>query len=83
MSAPVHARDLRNHYGDLLRRVQAGESIDIIKDGTTIATIGPPRLPRGVSGARLREFYARAEPLDEQQFRADLDLAVDQRLERE
>lgn len=43
----VHAvithRELRNNSGEVLRRVAAGESIDITNHGKVVATLCPPR----------------------------------------
>jgi uncharacterized protein len=41
----IAPRDLRNHYGDLLARAEAGESLDVVRDGRVVATLGPPRRP--------------------------------------
>ncbi|WP_330231967.1 type II toxin-antitoxin system Phd/YefM family antitoxin [Nocardia sp. NBC_00508] len=38
------ARDLRNHTAEVLRRVEAGEEIEILKDNRPVAKIIP--LPR-------------------------------------
>jgi len=68
----VAPRDLRNHYGDLLTRAEAGESIDIVRDGRVIAVIGPPRQPTGTPRARLVEVFRDTEKVDVQVFFDDL-----------
>lgn len=68
----VAPRDLRNHYGDLLARAEAGEHVDVERDGRVIATIGPPRRPVGTPRARLIEVFARSEPVDADRFFDDL-----------
>jgi len=40
MSA-IPARDLRNHTAEVLRRVEAGEEIEVFKDNRPIAKIVP------------------------------------------
>ena len=40
MSA-VPARDLRNHTADILRRVEAGEEIEVYRDNRPVARIIP------------------------------------------
>lgn len=65
-------RDLRNNYGDLLARASAGEHVDIVRDGVTIATLGPPRRPRGVSKARLAEAFRGAPRVDREAFFEDM-----------
>lgn len=77
MSDPVAPRDLRNHYGDVLRRVAAGEEVDIVRDGGPVATVVPPRTRRPTSLARIHEVFAGAEPIDHERFFSDLDRVVD------
>ncbi len=40
MSA-IPARDLRNHTAEILRRVEAGEEIEVLRDNRPIAKIVP------------------------------------------
>lgn len=40
MSA-IPARDLRNHTAEILRRVEAGEEIDVLRDNRPVARIIP------------------------------------------
>ncbi len=68
----VAPRDLRNHYGDLLGRAEAGESIDVVRDGRVIATLGPPRHPVGTPRARLVEIFRDSEPVNADWFFDDL-----------
>ncbi len=68
----VPARDLRNHYGALLGRAEAGESIDIERDGRVVATLGPPRVPVGTPAGRVLEVFKHSEPVDYDQFMEDL-----------
>jgi antitoxin (DNA-binding transcriptional repressor) of toxin-antitoxin stability system len=77
MGGDAQPRDLRNSYGDLLRRVQAGETVDIVRDGVAIASLTPPRLPRGASRERLVEIFAGADQIDRESFFADLDAVAD------
>ncbi|MEB3070052.1 type II toxin-antitoxin system Phd/YefM family antitoxin [[Mycobacterium] vasticus] len=41
MTATVPARDLRNHTAEILRRVAAGEVIEVLKDNRPVARISP------------------------------------------
>ncbi len=36
-------RELRNHSGDVLRRVQAGETIQVTNHGEVVAILSPAR----------------------------------------
>lgn len=69
---PVAPRDLRNHYGDLLARAEAGEEIDIVRNGRVVATLGPARRPPGTPRARLIEVFRASEPVDVERFFDDL-----------
>ena len=44
MASSIPARDLRNHTAEILRRVEAGEEIEVLKDNRPVAKI--VRLPR-------------------------------------
>lgn len=72
IDVPVPARDLRNHYGRLLERAAAGESIDIERDGRLVATLGPPRRPAGTPRARVIEVFEHGEPVDVDAFFEDV-----------
>jgi prevent-host-death family protein len=37
----IHAHDLRNHTAEVLRRVEAGEEIEVLKDNRPVAKIVP------------------------------------------
>ncbi|TDE13550.1 type II toxin-antitoxin system Phd/YefM family antitoxin [Jiangella asiatica] len=39
----IPARELRNHTAEVLRRVEAGEEIDVLKDNRPVARIIPMR----------------------------------------
>ncbi len=72
-------RDLRNHGGRLLDRVLAGERVTVTRDGTPVAELRA--LPaRRVAAEALIERFKRLPPLDPEQFRADVDAAMDQAL---
>jgi antitoxin (DNA-binding transcriptional repressor) of toxin-antitoxin stability system len=77
MAEPAAPRDLRHHYGELLRRVAAGEQVPIVKDGVQVAALVPP--PSGVTVplSRLRDVFAGTAVIDPGQFFEDLDAAVD------
>jgi antitoxin (DNA-binding transcriptional repressor) of toxin-antitoxin stability system len=80
MAGSAAPRDLRNHYGDLLRRAQAGEEVEIVRDGVVIALLAPPRRPAGARLARLREVFGGSATVDRDRFFDDLDAEVDAEL---
>jgi prevent-host-death family protein len=70
--AEVTIRDLRNHGGDVVDRVAAGERLVVTRGGKAVAELRPVR-PRGPSWRRL--------PLmDGGALRGDLDSTLDPRL---
>ncbi len=72
-------RDLRNHGGEVVDRVQAGESVTITRDGEPVAELRP--LPRRRLGARLLiERFRTLPPIDVGRLRGDIDAVVDQSL---
>jgi prevent-host-death family protein len=75
----VSVRDLRNRGGEVLARVQHGETLTITSDGTPVAELRP--LPRRSLSAT--ELVARRQDLpavDAEAWRADVDSILDQRL---
>lgn len=72
----MNVRDLRNHGGDVLARVEAGESITIVRAGRPVAELTPlPR--RGLDPATLLERWRHVPHVDPIAVRADIDAAVD------
>jgi prevent-host-death family protein len=62
MSA-IPARDLRNHTAEVLRRVEAGEEIEVLKDNRPVARIIPlSRRPRWLPAAEIGHALARLGP---------------------
>jgi prevent-host-death family protein len=62
MSA-VPARDLRNHTAEILRRVQAGEEIEVYKDNQPVAKIIPlPRRQQWLRATDIGRELARLGP---------------------
>jgi prevent-host-death family protein len=62
MSA-IPARDLRNHTAEVLRRVEAGEEIEVLKDNRPIAKIVPlPHRRQWVPAAEVGHELARLGP---------------------
>ncbi len=71
----VGIRELRNHGGDVIERVQAGERIIVTKSGKPVAEIRPLRTRR----QNRDEILARWRHLpkvDPVAFRRDIDEAV-------
>jgi prevent-host-death family protein len=75
----ITIRELRNHGGEVLKRVQAGESVTVTRSGTPVAELRPLRR-RGLDRATLLERWRHLPALDATAFRDDIDAAVDSTL---
>jgi prevent-host-death family protein len=59
----IPARDLRNHTAEVLRRVEAGEEIEVLRDNRPIAKIVPlPRRRQWVPAAEVGYELVRLGP---------------------
>jgi prevent-host-death family protein len=68
--ARLTATEAARKFSDVLNRVAAGEEIEIVRNGATVALLGPPR-HRLLSPEAFRELLDSAPPIDEE-FAADL-----------
>ena len=75
----VTIRDLRNHGGDVVDRVEAGERVTVTRDGRADAELRPVR-SRGVPSTILLERWRRLPAVDADALRRDIDAIVDQSL---
>ena len=75
----VTIRDLRNHGGEVVGRVEAGEHVTVTRDGRPVAELRPLRA-RGISAAALLERWRRVPPVDAAAFRREVDDIIDQSL---
>ncbi|CAB4364855.1 unannotated protein [freshwater metagenome] len=72
----VTIRDLRNHGGEVVDRVEHGESVVITRAGTPVAELRPlPR--RGLEAAALLERWRRVPTVDAALLFHDLDAILD------
>lgn len=75
----VTIRELRNHGGEVVGRVEAGEHVTVTRDGRPVAELRPLR-SRGVSAAALLERWRRQPAVDASALRRDVDSVIDQTL---
>lgn len=75
----VTIRELRNHGGDVVGRVEAGQHITVTRDGRPVAELRPLRA-RGVSAAALLERWRWLPAVDPDALRRDVDALIDQAL---
>ena len=68
--ARLTATETARNFSDVLNRVAAGEEIEIVRNGATVALLARPR--RGLlSPEAFRELLSSAPPIDDE-FAADL-----------
>ncbi len=60
----LSATEASRSFSYVLNRVAAGEEIEVVRNGATVAVISPPRA-RFVSAQRFRELLASAPPADD------------------
>ena len=75
----VTIRDLRNHGGEVVDRVVAGERLTVTRAGHPVAELRPLP-PRPLGATALLRRWRRLRPLDRARLQADLDAVVDPRL---
>ena len=67
----LSATDVARNFSDVLNRVNAGEEIDIVRNGVPIAHLGPPAVGQRVSARRWRDVMDDAPRVDDD-FAADV-----------
>jgi prevent-host-death family protein len=72
----VTVRELRNHGGQILSRVEAGESMTVTRDGTPVARLTPLPQPR-LNARALIKHWRTVPALDAQALREDLATVID------
>jgi prevent-host-death family protein len=77
MSASVTVRDLRNHGGEVLARVQAGETLTVTSNGTPVAELRPLR-EHYLTTAELIERSRCLPAVNPRKLREDIDSVIDQ-----
>jgi prevent-host-death family protein len=75
----VTIRELRNHGGEVVGRVEAGEHVTVTRDGRPVAELRPLR-SRGIRAAALLERWRRLPAVDAEALRRDVDALIDQAL---
>jgi prevent-host-death family protein len=76
MEPAVTIRDLRNHGGEVVDRVVAGESLVVTRSGEPVAQLVPLRR-RGLDAASLLARWRNLPSVDPDELRADIDSILD------
>jgi prevent-host-death family protein len=63
----IPQKELRNQIGDVLRRVEAGETMIVTVSGRQVAELSPAHRRRWVSGEALRNVWRGPTPGDLEQ----------------
>ena len=75
----VSIRELRNHGGEVIDRVERGERLTVTRDGKPVAELAPlGRAPLGAPALLAR--WSRLPTVDPVALRADIDALIDQSL---
>jgi prevent-host-death family protein len=75
----VTIRELRNHGGEVVSRVEAGARAIVTRDGRPVAELRPLR-SRGVNAVALLEHWRHLPAVDPDVLRRDVDAVIDQSL---
>ena len=81
MSQVVSQRELRNGSGEIMRRLDEGESFVVTRNGVPVGELTPLRRLRFVSAESIAQLFQAAPAIDGDQFRRDLDAVADQNIE--
>lgn len=66
----LSATDVARRFSEVLNRVAAGEEIEVVRNGASVALLTPPRV-RLLPASRLRALLERLPPVDSE-FAEDL-----------
>ena len=72
----VAVRDLRNYGGQILDRVEAGETVIVTRDGKAVAQLAPLPRPR-LNATALLEVWRNIPAIDLDELRSDLAQILD------
>ncbi len=78
MSETITQRELRNGSGEIMRRLDEGESFVVTRNGVPVGELTPLRRLRFVTAESVTEIFRTAPSIDTKQFRSDLDAITGQ-----
>lgn len=81
MTTTITERELRNSSGDIMRRLDAGETFIVTRAGKPVGELSPLRRHRFVTADTVSNLFRRAPSIDSDRFRADVDAAADARID--
>lgn len=77
MAREITQRELRNESGEVMRRLDEGESFVVTRNGVPVGELAPLRRHRFVRAEAAAAMFRSAPPVDFAAFRADLDAVAD------
>jgi prevent-host-death family protein len=78
VATTISQRQLRNDNGEIMRRVEAGESFIVTRNGVPIGELTPLKRRQFVPKDEVLEAFRGAPKIDYEQLRDDLDAILDQ-----
>jgi prevent-host-death family protein len=78
MSREISQRELRNDSGEIMRKLDEGETFIVTRNGVPVGELTPLRRHRFVAADAAVALFRMAPAVDAAQFRADLDQVVSQ-----
>jgi prevent-host-death family protein len=73
----ITQRELRNDSGEIMRRLDEGESFVVTRNGVPVGELAPLRRHRFIGAEAAVAMFRGAPPIDFDAFRADLDAVAD------
>lgn len=78
MAREITQRELRNESGEIMRRLDEGESFVVTRNGVPVGELAPLCRHRFVRSATAVTLFRHAPGVDYSRFRDDLDRVSDQ-----
>lgn len=78
MSREISQRELRNDSGNIMRRLDDGETFVVTRNGAPVGELLPLRRHRFVAAETAVAMFRTAPRIDYQRFRTDLDAMASQ-----
>ena len=76
MSTTITQRELRNSSGEIMRRLEAGETFVVTRAGKPVGELGPVRRQPFVSSL-VADLFRGAPSIEADRLRRDLDAVAD------
>lgn len=77
MASEITQRELRNDSGEIMRRLDQGESFVVTRNGVPVGELAPMRRHRFVSAEAAVAMFRSAPNVDFERFRDDVDRVAD------